>query len=117
LKSRVPVTIAVTLMLAQVALIAYSRTTPARYFCWAPFDMQTDYALDVKLNGAPLTPEQIKQRYRLPSEGTDNRSVQNLIDRVQLYEERLATQKAEITMRYRINGKAEQIWHYLPQPE
>lgn len=103
-------------MLAQVALIVYSRTTPARYFCWAPFDMQTDYALEVSLDGATLTPDEIRQRYRLPSKGTDNRSVQNLVDRVQLYEERLAVHKAEITMRYRINGKEEQVWHYPPKP-
>jgi hypothetical protein len=116
LRSKVPVVIAAALMLAQVAFIAYSRTTPARYFCWAPFDMQTDYVVEASVDGAPLTPDAIRQRYRLPAQGTDNRSFQNLIDRFRLYEERVATRKAEITMRYRINGKQEQVWHYPPQP-
>lgn len=104
------------LMIAQVAFIAYARTTPARYFCWAPFDMQTDYTLNVKVHGRELMPAEINRRYRLPAKGTDNRSVQNLIDRVQLYEEHVATDKAEITMHYRINGKQEQVWQYPPEP-
>jgi hypothetical protein len=114
--SRLPQAIAVLLMIGQVALITYARTTPARYFCWAPFDMQTDYVLEVNLGGVKLSPQEIAQRYRRAAKGTDNRSVQNLMDNIQLYEERVAVRKAEITMRYSINGKQEQMWHYPPRP-
>lgn len=104
---------ALTLMVAQLLLIAYARTTPARYFCWAPFDQQTDYTLDVTLGGRKLTAQEIRARYRRPAKGTDNRSVQNLIDIVQGYEERYAgTERADIVMHYRINGKQEQTWIY-----
>jgi hypothetical protein len=103
----------VTLLLVQAVLILYSRATPARYFCWAPFDMQTDYVLDVSVNGRKLSAAEVRQRYRRPMKGTDNRSVQNLIDIVQGYEERYAgANKATIVMRYRINGKEEREWVY-----
>lgn len=103
----------ITLLLVQAALILYSRATPARYFCWAPFDMQTDYSLDVTVAGRKLTAAEVRRRYRRPIKGTDNRSVQNLIDILQGYEERYAgTDKARIIMRYRINGKEELQWIY-----
>ncbi|MBL8221191.1 MAG: hypothetical protein JNL62_18300 [Bryobacterales bacterium] len=103
----------ITLLLVQAALILYSRATPARYFCWAPFDMQTDYSLDVTVAGRKLTAAEVRRRYRRPMKGTDNRSVQNLIDILQGYEERYAgANKAHIVMRYRINGKEERQWIY-----
>src|SRR5262245_64870093 len=114
---RIPFYIGVTVLIAQVVLIAVARTTPARYFCWAPFDMQTDYRLEVTLDGRALAASEIRARYRRPATGTDNRSVQNLIDILEGYEERYAGgHKAVIRMRYRINGKEEQEWRYLPQP-
>ena len=117
MQSRISFAISVALIAAQLAFIVSARTTNARYFCWAPFDMQTDYSLDVAVDGAKLKPEEISQRYGLPASGTDNRSVQNLIDRVQLHEERYgAHHTAEITLRYRINGKQEQVWHYPTNP-
>lgn len=103
----------ITLLLVQAVLILYSRWTPARYFCWAPFDMQTDYVLDVSVNGRKLSAAEVRQRYRRPAKGTDNRSVQNLIDILEGYEQRYAgTNKAAILMRYRINGKEEHQWVY-----
>lgn len=108
------------LLAAQLVLIVTSRFTPARYFCWAPFDMQTDYQLTVTLAGRTLTPQEVRARYRRPARGTDNRSVQNLIDILQGYEEQYAgANKASIVMRYRINGKEEREWRYptqLPEP-
>ena len=103
--------VAVPLLAAQVALIGYARFVPARYFCWAPFDMQTDYMLDVSIAGRKLMANEIRQRYRRPQRGTDNRSVQNLIDIIQGYEERYGqADHTVVVMKYRINGKEEQIW-------
>lgn len=102
---------AIAILLAQVVTIVYARFTPARYFCWAPFDMQTDYRLQVTINGRALTPAEIRARYRRPAVGTDNRSVQNLIDILEGVEQR-AVEKAAIVMTYRINGKEEHTWRY-----
>ncbi len=102
------------ILVAQVVTVVYARFTPARYFCWAPFDMQTDYRLQVAVNGRALTPAEIRQRYRRPAVGTDNRSIQNLVDILEGVE-RKAADKAAITMTYRINGKDERTWQY-PHP-
>ena len=110
--SAVRLLIAVPLLAAQVALIGYARFVPARYFCWAPFDMQTDYTLDVTIGGRRLSAEEIRKRYRRPKRGTDNRSIQNLIDIIQGYEEQYGrADHAEVVMKYRINGKEELEWH------
>ena len=75
--------------------------------------MQTDYRLTVTLDGRVLTPAEIRARYRRPAQGTDNRSVQNLIDILKGYEEQYAGEhKADIVMLYRINGKEERQWRY-----
>jgi hypothetical protein len=42
------------LLLFQVVMIVYARFVPSRYFCWAPFDIQTEYKLRVTVNGRPL---------------------------------------------------------------
>lgn len=107
----IPRAIAAAILLAQVVTVVYARFTPARYFCWAPFDMQTDYKLNVELGGRKLSPAEIRQRYRRPAVGTDNRSVQNLIDILEGVEQR-APEKAAIFMTYRINGNEEHEWRY-----
>ncbi len=105
--------IAALLLTAQLLLIGYARTTEARYFCWAPFDMQTDYRLRVTVNARELTPAEIRTRYRRPAAGTDNRSIRNLTDIIEGVERRQAEGKrARVVMRYRINGKEERVWEY-----
>ncbi len=106
-------TIGVALLLFQFGAIVYARFVPSRYFCWAPFDMQTDYGIEASVNGERLNAAQIRQRYRRPEKGTDNRSVQHVIDIIEQTEQRYHPRdKTEVTMKYRINGKAEQVWHY-----
>jgi hypothetical protein len=68
------------LLAFQVGAIVTARFMPARYFCWAPFDMQTDYRMEATVDGRRLTAAEIQQRYRRPAKGTDNRSTQHLID-------------------------------------
>ena len=100
----------------QVFMIAYARFVPARYFCWAPFDIQTDYRLEVTVHGRPLTARQIQARYRRPQAGTDNRSPQHVIDILQGYEEKYGRgDPAQIVMKYRVNGREEQEWRW-PRP-
>jgi len=97
----------------QVAMIVYARFVPSRYFCWAPYDIQTEYRLRVEVNGRELTGREIRARYRRPQQGTDNRSPQHVMDIVAGYEERYGrNDHARVTMRYRVNGKEEQIWRW-----
>lgn len=105
---------AIAILLAQAVTMVWARFTPARYFCWAPYDMQTDYQLEVEVGGRKLTPAGIRQRYRRPAQGTDNRSVQNLIDILEGVE-RQSAEKASIVMTYRINGKQEHVWRHPAQ--
>jgi hypothetical protein len=94
-------------------MIGYARFVPSRYFCWAPYDMQTDYELDVAVNGRKLSPPEIRRRYRRPQKGSDNRSVQHLIDILQGYEERYGHgDRTAIVMRYCINGKELREWRW-----
>src|SRR5438105_15060448 len=105
------------ILLFQLVMIGYARFVPSRYFCWAPYDIQSEYRLDVSIGGRPLTANQIRTRYRRPKQGVDNRSIQHVMDIVQQYEETYGRgDRAQVVMKYRINGKAEQEWRYPPQP-
>ena len=101
----------IALLAFQLAAIVYARFVPARYFCWAPYDMQTDYQAEVVVNGRPLSELEIRQRYRRAARGTDNRSVQNVIDFFEQAELRYHPQdQTQITVTYRINGHPEPTW-------
>jgi hypothetical protein len=107
---------AIAILGFQLAMIVYARFVPSRYFCWAPYDIQTEYRLRVTVNGRELTGPEIRARYRRPARGTDNRSPQHVMDIVQGYEERYGSSNhAQVVMRYRVNGKEEQTWRW-PQP-
>lgn len=104
------------LIFFQLAMIVYARFTPSRYFCWAPFDIQTEYNLQVHVAGRELSAREIRARYRRPQIGTDNRSPQHVIDILQGYEEKYwRADHAQVRMRYRVNGKEEQTWQW-PKP-
>lgn len=106
-------TIGLSLIAFQVGAIAYARFVPSRYFCWAPFDMQTDYQLQVTVNGKKLSPAEIQKRYRRPAKGTDNRSYHHLIDIIEQTELQYHPHDdTRVLMTYRINGQQEQQWHY-----
>src|SRR5258708_35642549 len=74
------------ILLFQIAMIGYARFVPSRYFCWAPYDIQSAYRLDVSIGGRALTPAQIRSRYRPPKQGVDNRSIQHVMGIVEQYE-------------------------------
>jgi hypothetical protein len=104
------------ILLFQIAMIGYARFVPSRYFCWAPYDIQSAYRLDVSIGGRALTPAQIRSRYRRPKQGVDNRSIQHVMDIVEQYEQTYGSaDHARVVMKYRINGKEEQEWQYPPQ--
>jgi hypothetical protein len=108
--------IGASILLFQLVMIGYARFVPSRYFCWAPFDIQTDYRIDARIGDHKLTPAEIRRRYRRPRQGTDNRSPQHVMDIIEQYEETYGSKDhAQVVMRYRVNGKSEQEWRYPAQ--
>ena len=103
------------LLAFQVCAVLYARFVPSRYFCWAPFDMQTEYQAEVSVGGRKLSAKEIQQRYRRGQKGVDNRSVQHVIDIFQQTEERYhRADPAEIALKYRINGHLTGEWRWPP---
>ena len=98
----------------QPAAIARSRTMASRYFCWAPFDMQTRYDLTVVVPvKGRLSQQDVCSRYHLSNYGGDNRSPQHVIDIVRQYEDTYGRpDRAEVTMRYMINGVHPGEWKW-----
>jgi hypothetical protein len=101
----------------QLGAIVYARFVPTRYFCWAPFDTQTDYTAVSTVNGHELTAAEFRKRYRRPQHGYDNRAPSHVMDMFQQVEQKRAAlgEKASIVMNYRVNGKAPQVWRWPPQ--
>src|SRR5215467_9787857 len=97
--------IPIALFVFQLAAIVYARFVPTRYFCWAPFDTQTDYVAAATVNGHELPAAEFQKRYRRPRRVFDNRSPQHVIDMLQQAEEKHAAQgdKSSILMKYRVN--------------
>ena len=110
--------IPIALLLFQLGAIVYARFVPTRYFCWAPFDTQTEYTAKASVNGRPLNGAEFRKRYRRPMHGFDNRSPQHVIDMLQQAEERHAPpgEQATIDMTDRVNGKETREWHWPHTP-
>lgn len=101
------IAIAVALFAFQLGAIVYARFVPTRYFCWAPYDTQTDYVATSTINGRVLTRTEFSQRYRRAMRGTDNRAPQHVFDMLAQVEEKRAAvgDTAEVVVKYRVNGK------------
>ncbi len=108
--------IPILLFAFQLGAIAYARFVPTRYFCWAPFDTQTDYVATSIVNGHPLSASEFRRRYRRQKRGTDNRSPNHVIDMLRQVEEKRAPlgDKTTIVMQYWVNGKEPLEWRWPP---
>lgn len=103
--------VGVAILAFQLAMIVYARFVPSRYFCWAPYDVQTEYWITTTVNGRKLTADEIRTRYRRTPHGTDNRSPQHVMDILEGVEKHYRpNDHAVVTMRYRVNGKEERLW-------
>lgn len=103
----------VALLAFQLGAIVYARFVPSRYFCWAPYDMQTDYRAEVTVNGRKLTPAEVRERYRRPAKGTDNRSVQHVLDIFEQTEQRYhPADQTSILIKYQVNGGPTKEWQW-----
>ena len=108
--------IAAAYLLFQIGAIAYARFVPSRYFCWAPYDAQSEYRVEAWAGGRPLTGDEIRRRYRRPQRGVDNRSIRHLMDIIEQSEQRRpAGEQARVMMRYRVNGGEERQWQWPPR--
>ena len=109
--------IVIALFAFQLGAIVYARFVPTRYFCWAPYDTQTDYTATATLHGKKLSAAEFRRRYRRPARGFDNRSPQHVIDMLQQIEQQLPpADQAVIVLKYRVNGKEPREWHWPPMP-
>jgi hypothetical protein len=106
--------IPIALLIFQLGAIIYARFVPTRYFCWAPFDTQTDYVATSIVNGHQLTAAEFQKRYRRTERGFDNRSPQHVIDMLEQVEQKRAAlgDHARIFMKYRVNGKELREWRW-----
>ncbi|HEU0122879.1 MAG TPA: hypothetical protein VFQ91_20270 [Bryobacteraceae bacterium] len=101
------------LLAMQAGAIVRARFANDRYFCWAPFDQQTKYSIGVSIGDEALGPQQIRQRYRRPAEGVDNRSAEHLFDIITRAEQKFEQWgRSRVVVRYRINGHEEREWRY-----
>ena len=103
----------VAVLLFQIGAIVYARFVPARYFCWAPYDAQNDYVIEVVVDERLLSHDEIRQRYKKRARGTDNRSIQHIKDIISGYETSDgAGEDAKVTLSFRVNGGEEQSWKW-----
>jgi hypothetical protein len=93
----------------QIVMIGRARFSLERYFCWAPHDSQNEYTIDAVIDGRQLDPAAVEERYRLPRQGVDPRAIEHVFDVVR-HRERRAEERATVEVRYRTNGRAEEIW-------
>jgi hypothetical protein len=103
----------------QIGAIIHARSVPSRYFCWAPFDIQTAYTARSVVNGHLLTPKEFQKRYRRTENGFDNRSPQHVLDMFEQREEKAAKlgdhTRMEVT--YTVNGKEPHYWYWPLVPD
>ena len=110
--------IPILLFAFQLGAIGYARFVPTRYFCWAPYDTQTDYLATSTVNGKQLSSAEFRARYRRPMRGFDNRApshVTDMLEQVEMKRAKLGEQ-AEVVMKYRVNGKETREWRWPPAP-
>src|SRR3954471_12355296 len=101
----------------QLGAILYARFVPTRYFCWAPYDTQTDYTATATIDGKKLTAAEFRTRYRRPQRGFDNRAPSHVMDMLRQLEEKRSKlgEHGVIVMKYRVNGKETREWRWPPE--
>jgi hypothetical protein len=113
---RVRSLIGLGLLALQGGAIVYARFTPARYFCWAPHDSQSEYQIEATVSGEHLKDDSIALRYQLPAKGVEARSIELVLDVVRQYEEtRGQKENARVVVHYRVNDGEAREWHW-PAP-
>ncbi len=98
-------------ILLQIGGIVFARFTEQRFFCWAPYDIQTNYKVTAVINNEILGPDELEQRYGYRMEGWEQRSIYNIFSIIEQYEATYGkNDSVSITANYAINGHEEQVW-------
>ena len=102
------------LMAFQAVMIVQARLGTYRYFfCWAPYDVLNEYRIHAELDGQSLDARQIKERYRIPAEGINPRSIYQVLDAIEYVERHDHRDSvARVRVEYRINGVAAPAWEF-----
>jgi len=106
--------LALGLLAIQLGLIVFARFDDRRFFCWGPHDQQTNYTIQVVIDGQPLDAQQIEQRYRTPAVGYEFRAKAHLLGLIEQYEKTLGRDdQAQVTVHYGINGRElSEVWQW-----
>lgn len=112
-QNRISLILCVGLLVFQVLGIIYGRFTPARYFCWAPYDTQDRYTVSINFEGRDLTEEEVTNRYRFHSNAWQQQSIHNLLFAIEQYESSYGKEdNAVVTVKYSKNGRPQDTWTY-----
>jgi hypothetical protein len=103
-------------LLAQLSMIVRGQFGSARWYCWAPNDYAVWYRIEARVNGVPLSPAQVDQRYQIDAERIYQNPAQNLKDTIQQRETTYGrNDHAEVRLLLRPNGGELQEWKWPPQ--
>lgn len=98
---------------AQFVMMAVARVHPIRFYTWAPYDSQNEYAIEVVVGGRVLDPLEVNRRYHIAPRGVSPRSIYEVTSLAEYVESRyLAHEQARVAVTYRTNGRAEQTWRW-----
>ena len=78
--------VGVAFLAIQLLSIVYARFVDERFFCWAPYDEHSRYAIGVTMGGRSLSEAEVASRYRYQAAGWEPRSIHNIISLVEQYE-------------------------------
>jgi hypothetical protein len=112
-----------SLLVLQLAWFVHEQRGASRYFCWAPLHEHVWYRIDAKRGLAQLRDAQVALRYgrrgahydRTRGEFWELNAAQHVIDSIVWREEALPrSQRAHVTLHYRIDAGDTQTWTYTP---
>ncbi|MBC2605933.1 hypothetical protein [Pelagicoccus albus] len=113
LPNRIGLGLCLALLAFQAIAIVYARFTPARYFCWAPYDTQDRYEVTIEREGLTLSESEATERYRFHSNAWQQHSIYNLLNAIEQYETSYGIEDgARITVTYSRNGHPQEVWSY-----
>ena len=108
--------IGIAFLLLQFAMVVQGQFGPTRWYCWAPNDYAIWYRVEVRLDGVQLSSAEVEQRYQMPAEHVAQHPAEN-IERIIRQRETTygRNHDAQVTLRYRKNGSAMQVWQWPTQ--
>jgi len=105
--------LALAYLLFQLVMVVYARFDASAHFHWAPFDIQNEYWISVEIDGETLGENEIARRYNERAVGVDPHAIEHLIRVIRRYEQTYGRDdNATVVVRYRINGREVQQWHW-----